>query len=80
MGLPYRVIGGPRFYERQEIRDAMAYCRITVQPDDDLAFERIYNTPRRGLGESALQTLRVIQRATRSRCSRRRGGRSRPMS
>jgi DNA helicase-2/ATP-dependent DNA helicase PcrA len=62
MGLPYRVIGGPRFYERQEIRDAMAYCRVTVQPDDDLAFERIYNTPRRGLGESALRTLRLIQR------------------
>ena len=58
MGLPYRVIGGPRFYERQEIRDALAYCRVTVQPDDDLAFERIYNTPRRGLGESALRTLR----------------------
>ncbi|TAJ25744.1 MAG: DNA helicase II, partial [Reyranella sp.] len=50
MGLPYRVIGGPRFYERQEIRDALAYCRVTVQHDDDLAFERIYNTPRRGLG------------------------------
>jgi DNA helicase-2/ATP-dependent DNA helicase PcrA len=63
LGLPYRVIGGPRFYERQEIRDAMAYCRVTVQPDDDLAFERIYNTPRRGLGESALRTLRIIQRA-----------------
>ena len=63
MGLPYRVIGGPRFYERQEIRDAMAYCRVTVQPDDDLAFERIYNTPRRGLGELALRTLRLIQRA-----------------
>jgi DNA helicase II / ATP-dependent DNA helicase PcrA len=63
MGLPYRVIGGPRFYERQEIRDALAYCRVTVQPDDDLAFERIYNTPRRGLGESALRTLRLIQRA-----------------
>jgi DNA helicase-2/ATP-dependent DNA helicase PcrA len=63
MGLPYRVIGGPRFYERQEIRDAMAYCRVTVQPDDDLAFERIYNTPRRGLGESALRMLRIIQRA-----------------
>ena len=64
MGLPYRVIGGPRFYERQEIRDALAYCRVTVQPDDDLAFERIYNTPRRGLGKSALRTLRVIQRAS----------------
>jgi DNA helicase-2/ATP-dependent DNA helicase PcrA len=63
LGLPYRVIGGPRFYERQEIRDALAYCRVTVQPDDDLAFERIYNTPRRGLGESALRTLRIIQRA-----------------
>ena len=63
MGLPYRVIGGPRFYERQEVRDALAYCRVTVQPDDDLAFERIYNTPRRGLGESALRTLRIIQRA-----------------
>ena len=63
MGLPYRVIGGPRFYERQEIRDAMAYCRVTVQPDDDLAFERIYNTPRRGLGELALRSLRIIQRA-----------------
>ncbi len=63
MGLPYRVIGGPRFYERQEIRDALAYCRVTVQPDDDIAFERIYNTPRRGLGESALRTLRIIQRA-----------------
>jgi DNA helicase II / ATP-dependent DNA helicase PcrA len=63
MGLPYRVIGGPRFYERQEIRDALAYCRVTVQHDDDLAFERIYNTPRRGLGESALRTLRLIQHA-----------------
>ena len=63
LGLPYRVIGGPRFYERQEIRDALAYCRVTVQHDDDLAFERIYNTPRRGLGESALRTLRLIQRA-----------------
>jgi DNA helicase-2/ATP-dependent DNA helicase PcrA len=63
LGLPYRVIGGPRFYERAEIRDAMAYCRVVVQPDDDLAFERIYNTPRRGLGESALRTLRSISRS-----------------
>ena len=62
MGLPYRVIGGPRFYERQEVRDALAYCRVIIQHDDDLAFERIYNTPRRGLGESALRTLRLIQR------------------
>jgi len=49
LGVPYRVIGGPRFYERAEVRDALAYLRCVVQPDDDLAFERIYNTPRRGL-------------------------------
>jgi DNA helicase-2/ATP-dependent DNA helicase PcrA len=53
IGLPYRVIGGPRFYERQEIRDAMAYFRLAVSPDDDLAFERIVNVPKRGLGERA---------------------------
>ena len=63
LGLPYRVIGGPRFYERAEIRDALAYCRVTVQHDDDLAFERIFNTPRRGLGDSALRVLRIVQRA-----------------
>ena len=57
IGLPYRVIGGPRFYERLEIRDAMAYFRLAVSPDDDLAFERIINTPRRGLGDKALQTV-----------------------
>jgi DNA helicase II / ATP-dependent DNA helicase PcrA len=57
LGLPYRVIGGPRFYERAEIRDALAYLRCVAQPDDDLAFERIYNQPRRGLGESTLATL-----------------------
>jgi DNA helicase-2/ATP-dependent DNA helicase PcrA len=48
IGLPYRVIGGPRFYERMEIRDAMAYFRLAVSPADDLAFERIVNTPKRG--------------------------------
>ncbi|MDA9248707.1 UvrD-helicase domain-containing protein, partial [Amylibacter sp.] len=47
IGLPYRVIGGPRFYERMEIRDAMAYFRVAVSPDDGLAFERIVNTPKR---------------------------------
>ncbi len=52
IGLPYRVIGGLRFYERQEIRDAIAYMRATVQPADDLAFERIVNVPRRGVGEA----------------------------
>lgn len=55
--IPYRVIGGPRFYERREVRDALAYLRLIVQPRHNLAFERIYNTPRRGLGEAALQLL-----------------------
>ncbi|MEL6682678.1 MAG: UvrD-helicase domain-containing protein [Pseudomonadota bacterium] len=63
IGLPYRVIGGPRFYERMEIRDAMAYFRLAVSLEDDLAFERIVNTPKRGLGEKAVQT---IQKAARS--------------
>ncbi len=62
-GVPYRVIGGPRFYERQEIRDALAYLRLAFQSSDDLAFERIYNTPRRGLGTATLQTLRAHARA-----------------
>ncbi len=63
VGLPYRVIGGPRFYERREIRDAIAYFRATVQPDDELAFERIVNTPRRGIGASTVQTLNQAARA-----------------
>jgi DNA helicase-2/ATP-dependent DNA helicase PcrA len=62
IGLPYRVIGGPRFYERLEIRDAMAYFRVVVSPDDDLAFERIVNTPKRGLGDKAQQTIQIIAR------------------
>ncbi|MFN3275129.1 MAG: ATP-dependent helicase [Paracoccus sp. (in: a-proteobacteria)] len=62
IGLPYRVIGGPRFYERQEIRDAMAYFRLVVSPDDDLAFERIVNTPKRGLGDKAVQTVQHAAR------------------
>ncbi|HEX2887263.1 ATP-dependent helicase [Vineibacter terrae] len=65
LGVPYRVVGGPRFYERQEIRDALAYLRVVVQPDDDLAFERIYNVPKRGLGDSTLKTLRDIQKTQR---------------
>jgi len=63
IGLPYRVIGGPRFYERLEIRDAMAYFRVTTSPDDDLAFERIMNTPKRGAGDKAQQTVQRIARA-----------------
>jgi DNA helicase-2/ATP-dependent DNA helicase PcrA len=62
IGLPYRVIGGPRFYERMEIRDAMAYFRVVVSPDDDLAFERIVNTPKRGLGDKAQQTIQQTAR------------------
>ncbi|WP_374631442.1 ATP-dependent helicase, partial [Pannonibacter indicus] len=63
IGLPYRVIGGPRFYERQEIRDAMAYFRLAVSPDDDLAFERVVNTPKRGLGDKAVQSIQLEARA-----------------
>jgi DNA helicase-2/ATP-dependent DNA helicase PcrA len=62
-GIPYRVIGGLRFYERQEIRDAIAYMRATVQPSDDLAFERIVNVPRRGIGDVALRQMHDTARA-----------------
>jgi ATP-dependent DNA helicase UvrD/PcrA len=57
LGLPYRVIGGPRFYERAEIRDALAYLRVIASPADDLAFERIVNVPKRGLGDATVQML-----------------------
>jgi DNA helicase-2/ATP-dependent DNA helicase PcrA len=57
LGLPYRVIGGPRFYERAEIRDALAYLRVVNSPADDLAFERIVNVPKRGLGDATVQML-----------------------
>ncbi|MBM3507947.1 MAG: DNA helicase II [Alphaproteobacteria bacterium] len=63
LGLPYRVVGGLRFYEHKEIRDAIAYLRVIAQPDDDLAFERILNVPRRGIGETTEQALRRIGRA-----------------
>ncbi|MEO0567979.1 MAG: UvrD-helicase domain-containing protein [Pseudomonadota bacterium] len=63
IGLPYRVIGGPRFYERMEIRDAMAYFRLVISPTDDLAFERIVNTPKRGLGDKAQQTIQSVARS-----------------
>jgi DNA helicase-2/ATP-dependent DNA helicase PcrA len=65
LALPYRVIGGPRFYERQEIRDALAYLRLVNQPADDLAFERILNTPRRGIGSATLQELHSVARSER---------------
>ncbi len=63
LGIPYRVIGGLRFYERQEIRDAIAYARVLHQPSDDLAFERIVNVPRRGVGDTAMRQLHAKARA-----------------
>lgn len=63
IGLAYRIVGGFRFYERAEIRDALAYLRIVAQPSDDLAFERIYNTPKRGLGDKTLEKLHRFARA-----------------
>jgi len=65
IGLPYRIIGGPRFYERMEIRDALAYLRCVAQPADDLAFERIINTPKRGLGDATVQMLHEYGRRER---------------
>ena len=93
LGVPYRVIGGPRFYERAEIRDANAYFRLIAQADDDLAFERICNKPPRGLGNVALQTLHdaarrqntslyraATQLVQTEELKRRRGGRSTVLS
>ncbi|MDH5798730.1 MAG: UvrD-helicase domain-containing protein, partial [Paracoccaceae bacterium] len=65
LGIPYRVIGGPRFYERQEIRDAIAYLRVIAQPADDLAFERIVNVPARKIGKTTMQTLHQYARTQR---------------
>ena len=63
LGMPYRVVGGLRFYERQEIRDAVAYMRVLQSPADDLAFERIINLPRRGVGDVALRAMHLVARA-----------------
>jgi DNA helicase-2/ATP-dependent DNA helicase PcrA len=63
IGLPYRIIGGFRFYERAEIRDALAYLRLVNQPADDLAFERVVNMPKRGLGDKAMEKLHRLARA-----------------
>jgi DNA helicase-2/ATP-dependent DNA helicase PcrA len=63
LGVPYRIIGGLRFYERAEIRDAIAYLRVLVQPADDLAFERIVNVPKRGVGDTTMRTLHEQARA-----------------
>jgi DNA helicase-2/ATP-dependent DNA helicase PcrA len=63
LGLNYRVIGGPRFYERKEIRDAIAYLRVVANPSDGLSFERIVNVPKRGLGDSTVQMLHNTSRS-----------------
>ncbi|WP_033406187.1 ATP-dependent helicase [Kiloniella laminariae] len=62
LGIPYRVIGGARFYERLEIRDALGYLRLVNSPDDSLAFERIINTPKRGLGPAAVSVVHMLAR------------------
>ncbi|MEO9462748.1 MAG: UvrD-helicase domain-containing protein [Marinomonas sp.] len=64
IGINYRIIGGFRFYERAEIRDALAYLRVIAQPQDDLAFERIYNQPKRGLGAKTLEKMHQHARRT----------------
>lgn len=63
LAIPYRVIGGLRFYERAEIRDSVAYLRVLSQPNDDLAFERIVNVPKRGIGKATLEKLHIHARA-----------------
>jgi DNA helicase II / ATP-dependent DNA helicase PcrA len=63
LGVPYRVIGGPRFYERAEVRDALAYLKVVAAPDNDLAFERIINTPKRGIGDTSVKRMHAIARA-----------------
>ncbi len=63
LGIPYRVIGGPRFYERQEIKDAIAYLEIVANPANDLKFERIVNVPKRGLGDTTVKRIHQLARA-----------------
>lgn len=70
IGMPYRIVGGFRFYERAEIRDALAYLRLVQSPADDLAFERIVNVPKRGLGDKAIQRIHVLARAEQLSLSR----------
>jgi DNA helicase II / ATP-dependent DNA helicase PcrA len=62
LGLPYRVVGGPRFYERAEIKDAVAYLSVVLSPDNDLKFERIINTPKRGIGDSSVKKMYDVAR------------------
>ncbi len=62
-GMPYRVIGGPRFYERAEIKDAIAYFELVLNPDNDLKFERIVNVPKRGIGDTSVKRIRELAMA-----------------
>jgi DNA helicase-2/ATP-dependent DNA helicase PcrA len=62
LGVPYRVVGGPRFYERQEVRDALAYFKVTASPDNDLAFERIINVPKRAIGDTSVKRMHELAR------------------
>src|SRR5690606_32980804 len=62
-GVPYRVIGGPRFYERAEVKDALAYLGVTLNPANDLKFERIVNVPKRGLGDASVERIHALARA-----------------
>ncbi len=63
LGLPYRVIGGPKFYERQEIKDAVAYLEVVANSSNDLKFERIINVPKRGLGDTTVKRIHELARA-----------------
>ncbi|WP_395814918.1 ATP-dependent helicase, partial [Devosia sp.] len=64
LGIEYRIIGGSRFYDRREIRDAIAYLRVVANPSDGMAFDRIVNVPKRRIGESTIQQIHRVSRAT----------------
>ena len=81
-GLPYRVVGGVKFYDRREVKDALAYLRALVNPDDEVSWKRIVNTPKRGVGDTSIsrrstRTRRVQGSRSATRCARRRRGRHR---
>ena len=62
--IPYKVVGGVRFYERKEIKDLLAYLRVIVNPDDEVSLRRIINTPKRGIGDRALESIDELARNT----------------
>ena len=63
VGMPYRVVGGVRFYERRRSRDALAYLRMLVNPDDEISLRRILNTPKRGIGDRAEACVEALRPA-----------------